>query len=97
MLVDPSGRLPGFCTWSIIGSSLVALSAILITVKAIVGLGPLLAAVTAAENPLVIDVASAAVAAFGSALTDVLLLALGAAGAIIVVLALVAYTCGYIQ
>ena len=52
MLVDPSGRFPGFCTLSIVAAALTAVGSLLIAIGAFSLLGGASAAVAAAAKPL---------------------------------------------
>ena len=52
MLVDPSGRFPGFCTLSIVAATLTAVGSLLIAIGAFSLLGGASAAVAAAAKPL---------------------------------------------
>jgi len=97
MATDPSGKIPTFCTLSIIGTALIAVGEVIAAVQAFAALGPLSAAITAAENPLVIDAASQAVAAYGAALTTAISVGFVVVASIILLIAVAAYICGDVK
>lgn len=95
--VERASRFPSFGSKSVEHSHYLPIGTVIAAFQAIATLSSLSAAITAAENPLVIDAASAAVAAFGSALTAVIITAFVTVGTIIVLLALASYLCGDVK
>jgi RHS repeat-associated protein len=96
--VNPSGKIPAFCTWSIVAAALSVVGGIIGVLASYVQLNVAAAALVAAENPLVdLGAASAATATYGGALLALISTSLLAAGAIISLLALAAYACGDIK
>jgi RHS repeat-associated protein len=96
--VNPSGKIPAFCTWSIVAAALSVVGGIIGVLASYVQLNVAAAGLVAAENPLVdLGAASAATATYGGALLALISTSLLAAGAIIGLLALAAYACGDIK